>query len=64
MARAGGRNGTVGGSPAENPIGEDELANILANMGEYGQPLTPSNLQTREETQEKDAPKEVHSEKE
>lgn len=38
------------------------MANILAKMGEYGQLLSPSNLQTREETQEKDAPKEVHAE--
>lgn len=51
-----------GGIPVYNPTREDELANILANMGEYGQPLSPSNLQVEEETQEKDALKEVHTE--
>ena len=26
--------------PLQNPLQEDELANILANMGEYAQPIS------------------------
>ena len=28
------------GNPFQNPLREDELTKILANMGEYAQPLT------------------------
>ena len=31
-------------SPLQNPLQESELAQILANMGEYGQPSSPSDL--------------------
>ena len=37
------------------------MASILANMGKYGQPLSPSNLHAVEKTQEKDAPEELHA---
>lgn len=36
----------------QNPLQEDELAQILANMGEYTQPISPLNLHTDEELQE------------
>ena len=43
------------GSPLKNPLQEDELAQILANMGEYCQPLSPLNLHTEEGSQEHSA---------
>lgn len=39
-------------SPLQKPLQEDELAKILANMGEYGQPLSPLGLQIEEEPKE------------
>ena len=32
------------GSPPQDPVGEDELVAVLANMGEYGQPSSPADL--------------------
>ena len=49
------------GNPLQDPLGEDELAKVLANMGEYGQPLSPSDLHAGEKPQEKDAPEESHA---
>lgn len=51
-------------SPLQNPLQEDELAKILANMGKYGQPLSSLGLQIEEEpkehpTQDKNAPEEL-----
>lgn len=56
-------------SPLKNPLQEDELAKILANMGKYGQPLSPLGLQIEEEpkehsAQDKNAPEELHDEEE
>lgn len=34
--------------PLQNPLREDELAQIMANMGEYAQPLSPLNHHTDE----------------
>ena len=36
--------GQLEGSPPQDPVGEDELATVLANMGEYGQPSSPPDL--------------------
>lgn len=49
-------------SPLQNPLQEDELAKILANMGEYTQPLSLPELHVEEEpkehsAQDKNAPK-------
>lgn len=49
------------GSPPRDPVGEDELAAILANMGEYGPPSSPVGLP--EGPPEEEAPGEVHAEK-
>lgn len=56
-------------SPLQNPFQEDELAKILANIGEYAQPLSPLGLQIEEEpkehsAQDKNAPEELHDEEE
>ena len=48
------------GSPPQDPVGEDELAAILENMGEYGQTSTPSYL--HDKPQEEDAPETPHAE--
>ena len=48
-------------SPLQDPLGEDELAKVLVNMGEYGQPSSPSDLHAEEKTQEENAPKESHA---
>ena len=55
------------GSPLQDPLGEDELAKVLANMGEYGQSSSPSDLHDEEEpkehfAQEGNAPEESHAE--
>lgn len=42
-------------------MGKDELAKVLANMGEYGQPSSLSNLHAEEKPQEKNAPEESHA---
>ena len=43
-------------SPPQNPLQEDELAHILANMSEYIQPQSPLNLNTKvEKSQEHSA---------
>jgi len=34
--------------PLQNPLQEDELAQILANMGKYVQPHSPLNPHTEE----------------
>lgn len=47
------------GSPLKDPVGEDELAKILANMGKYGQPSSPSNLHVK--PQEENALEEPHA---
>ena len=47
------------GSPLQDPVGEDELAEILANMGEYGQPSSPSDL--HDKPQEENAPEKPHA---
>ena len=57
------------GSPLQNPLQEDELAQILANMGKYAQPLSPLGLHIEEEPKEhsaheKNAPKELLDEEE
>ena len=36
-------------SPLQDPLGEVELAKVLANMGEYGQSSSPSDLHVEEE---------------
>lgn len=46
------------GSPLKDPVAEDELAEVLANMGEYGQLSSPSDL--RDKLQEENAPEEPH----
>ena len=48
---------------------EDELAQILANIGEYAQPLSPLGLHIEEEpkehsAQDKNAPEKLHNEEE
>ena len=43
----------------QDPVGEDELAEVLANMGEYGQPSSPSDLQDK--PQEENAPEKPHA---
>ena len=48
------------GSPPQDPVGEEELAAILANMGEYGQPSTPSYL--HDKPQEEDTSEKPHAE--
>jgi len=55
------------GSPLQNPLRKDELAKILANMGEYAQRLSPPDLHVEEEpkehfAQDKNAPEELHDE--
>ena len=45
----------------QDPLGENELAKVLANMGEYGQPSSPSNLHAEEKPQEENAPEESHA---
>lgn len=57
------------GSPPQNPLQEDKLAQILVNMGEYAQPLSPLGLHIEEEpkqqlAQEKTAPEELRDEEE
>ena len=42
-------------NPLQNPLQEDELAQILANMGEYAQPLSPLGLHIEEESKEHSA---------
>lgn len=42
-------------SPLQNPLQEDELAKILTNMGEYGQPPSSLGLKTQEESKEHSA---------
>ena len=42
-------------------LGEDELAKVLANMGEYGQSSSPSDLHAEEEPQVENAPEESHA---
>ena len=49
------------GSPPQDPVGEDELAAILANMGEYGQPSSPAGL--ADGPPEEDTPEKLHAEK-
>lgn len=56
-------------SPFQNPLQEDELAQILANMGEHAQPLSPLGLQIEEEvkehsSQDKNAPDELRDKEE
>ena len=55
--------------PLQNPLQEDELAQILANMGKYAQPLSPLGLHTEEEPEEqsaqnKNTPEELSDEEE
>lgn len=38
--------------PPKKPLQEDELAQMMANMGEYFQPYSPLNPHTKEEPQE------------
>jgi len=45
----------------QDPLGEDELAKVLANMGEYGQPSSPLDLHAEEKPQEENAPEESHA---
>ena len=47
------------GSPSQDPVGEDELAEVLANMGEYGQPSNPLDL--HDKPQEENAPEKPHA---
>lgn len=47
------------GSPPQDPVGEEELAAILANIDEYGQPSTPPYL--RDKPQEEDALEKPHA---
>ena len=49
------------GSTLQNPLREDELAKMLANMGEYGQPSSPSDLHAKKKPQEENAPEESHA---
>jgi len=54
------------GSPVQAPLREDELAKVLANMGECGQSSSPSNLHAEEEPKEHsahegNAPEESHA---
>lgn len=44
------------GSPLQDPLGEDELAKVFSNMGEYGQSSSPSDLHAKEKPQEENAP--------
>jgi len=59
---------TSSASPPHNPLKEDKLAQILANMGEYIQPQSLLNLNIEaEKSQEhsshsKDTSKEMHEE--
>jgi len=55
--------------PLQNPLQEDELDQILANMGKYAQPLSPLKLHIEEEPKEhsahgKNASKELCDEEE
>ena len=55
------------GNPLQDPLREDELAKVLANMGEYDQSSSPSNLHVEEEpkehsAQEGNAPEKSHAE--
>jgi len=48
----------------QNPLQEEKLAKILANMGKYGQPLSPLGLHIEEEpkghsSQDKNEPEEL-----
>ena len=50
----------------QNPLREDELAKILANMGEYGLPSSPLDLHAEEEpkehsAQDRNAPEDLHA---
>jgi len=56
-------------SPLQNPLQGDELAQILANMGKYPQPLNPLGLHIEKEpkensAQDKNAPGELCDEEE
>ena len=42
-------------------MGEDELAEVLANMGENGQPSSPSDFHDEKKPQEENAPEEPHA---
>jgi len=47
------------GSPLKDPVAEDELAEVLANIGEYDQPSSPSDL--HDKPQEENAPEEPYA---
>ena len=51
-------------SPLQDRSREDELAQVLANMGEYGQSSSPSDLHAKEEPQDENAPEESHAKEE
>lgn len=51
--------GQLKSSPPQDPVGEDELAAVLANMGEYGQPSSPADLP--DEPPEKNTSKKSHA---
>ena len=56
-------------SPLQNPLQEDEMVQILANMGKYAQPLSLLGLHSEEEpkehfAQDKNTPEELCNEEE